>query len=66
MSNRPEVDPRDAAYQAERALLGLRLLVGMAPTDDDIPVSALSPLLDIIHDRLEPAIDALQNYLPRT
>lgn len=65
MSNYPEVDPRDSAYQAERALLGLRQLINLAPPDEDIPVSAISPILDIIHGRLEPAIDALQNYAPR-
>lgn len=61
-----ESDPRDAIAQGERALLGLRVMVGMVPPGEDIPVNVLGPLLDIIHDRIELAVEDIQNYVPRS
>jgi hypothetical protein len=57
-------DPRDAAAVAERALLGLRRLVNELPPGTDIGSDGLGPLLDLIHDRMEPAVNSLQSYVP--
>lgn len=65
MCNRCSSDPRDAVGEAERALLGLRTLVNQLPPGGDINPVGLGELLGLIHDRLEPASDTLQNYVPR-
>lgn len=56
-------DPRDAADEAANALCGLAILVGDA--DGSLPARYLASLLLLIHDRLEPATRALQDYVPR-
>jgi hypothetical protein len=65
MCNRCSSDPRDAVGEAERALLGLRILVNELPPGADVHANGLGALLGLIHDRLEPAADALQGYTPR-
>ncbi|MBP9184279.1 MAG: hypothetical protein KBF78_14180 [Fuscovulum sp.] len=65
MCNAGRPDPRDAVGVAERALWGLRILIHELPPDADIPASGIGPILDLIHDRLDPAVDALQSYVPR-
>jgi hypothetical protein len=58
-------DPRDAVGEVERALLCLRTPVNQLPIGGDIEPSGLGELLGLIHDRLTPASDALQDYVPR-
>lgn len=65
MCNRCSSDPRDAVGEAERALLGLRTLVNQLPLGGDISATGLGELLGLIHDRLEPAAEKLQDYIPR-
>jgi hypothetical protein len=59
-------DPRDAAAVAERALLGLRLLINECRPSTDIGTDGLGALLGLIHDRLEPAATSLQDFVPRS
>ncbi len=65
MCNRCSTDPRDAVGEAERALLGLRILVSELPPGTGADTSTLGALLGLIHDRLEPAAEKLQDYIPR-
>lgn len=65
MCNRCSADPRDALAEAERALAGLRILVNECAPSGDIDASSLGALLGLIHDRLEPATEKLQGYVPR-
>lgn len=65
MCNHCSSDPRDAAAEAGRALLGLRILVNELPRGSSADPNTLAALLDLIHDRLEPAVEKLQNYIPR-
>ena len=58
-------DPRDAAGQGERALLGLRILLSELPPGSDFQSSDLAPLVSLIHDKLGPAIKKLEDYVPR-
>jgi hypothetical protein len=58
-------DPRDQASTASLALGGLRTLIHLVPYDEDIPANAIGPLVDLIHDRLEPAVVDLQAYVSR-
>lgn len=57
-------DPRDAAIYATRALRGLQIMLADRPAvcagDAELPL-----LLEIINDRLEPAVQQLQDYVPR-
>lgn len=55
-------DPIVAVETAERALRGLSILVAELPPDADIPARSIGPLIDLIRDRLDPAVDALQGY----
>lgn len=65
MCNRCSSDPRDAVGEAEDALLGLRLLVNECAPSGDIDAKGLGALLGLIHDRLAPAVEKLQGYVPR-
>ena len=58
----PTPDPRDAAGAAERALFGLRRLLNELPPSHDLSAECIAPLVELIHDRLEPAVDALQKW----
>lgn len=58
-------DPRDAVEEASSALWGLRSLLSQQPNGETIGAHGVAALLGIIHDRLEPAVDALQGYVPR-
>lgn len=60
--NTPEADPRDAASEAELALFGLRVLLNELPPDSMVPVKGLSPLIGLIHERLDPAVARLQGW----
>ena len=65
MCNRCSDDPRDGVAQAEAALAGLRLLINELPADADLQARNLGPIIDLIHDRLDPAVTALQDFAPR-
>ena len=66
MCNYRTHDPRDAAGEAEQALLGLRIMLNELPPGADVPANRIASLVGIIHDRLGPAVDQLQDYIPRT
>lgn len=60
MCNQDSDDPRDAAMEASAALGGLsRLLAGLR-CDADLPPQGLASLVGLVHEKLEPAVDALQ------
>lgn len=56
-------DPRDAVSEAADALCCLMLLASQA--QDDLPCTRIASALRLILDRLEPAADALHDYVPR-
>lgn len=57
-------DPRDDVSDAARALRGLYLLLSDR-SGDASAVSDLPTLVGLIDDKLFPASEALQNYVPR-
>lgn len=58
-------DPRDAVHEATAALAGIwRALAECAP-GAQIPAREFGAALAIVVERLEPAVDALQDYVPR-
>lgn len=59
-------DPRDAIGQAEQALLGLRVLLSQQPLDESISPHDVAALIGLIHDRMRPAVEAIQSNVPRT
>ena len=59
-------DPRDALGEAEAALMGLCIMLNQQPRDESIGAHDVAAVLRVIHDRLRPAVDAIQNYVPRT
>lgn len=65
MCNRCNEDPRDDIAFAEEALGGLARLLCELPNNADVPARSLTPLLRIIHDRLDGATTAIQNYVSR-
>lgn len=65
MCNHCSPDPRDAVGQAGDALLGLSILINELPADSSVDVRGLGAILGLIHDRLNPAADKLQDYVPR-
>lgn len=65
MCNRCSRDPRDAIAEAEDALRGLRILVNEAGPSADLEGKGMGALLGLIHDRLQPAVEKLQDYVPR-
>lgn len=65
MCNHCSADPRDAVGEVEVALCGLRVLVNQLPLGCEVPSTGLGALLGLLHDRLRPASDALQDYIPR-
>ena len=64
MCNHCTSDPRDALGDASRALRGLYQLLAdrqvVLAGDAELP-----KLVELIVDRLEPAVIALQDYVPR-
>lgn len=65
MCNHCSSDPRDAVGEVEMALCGLRHLVNQLPLGADVGATGLGSLLGLLHDRLRPASDTLQDYVPR-
>jgi hypothetical protein len=65
MCNHCSSDPRDALGEVEEALCGLRVLVNKLPIGEEVGASGLGAILGLLHDRLRPASDALQDYIPR-
>lgn len=53
-------DPRAAVRDAECALWGLWKL--MQDASDDVPILAVSAIVQLIHERLEPAALSLQKF----
>lgn len=66
MCNHCSLDPRDAAAEADDALRGLRILVNECAPSGDLDAKGIGALLGLIHDRLRPAVEKLQDYGPRT
>ncbi len=64
MCNRCSRDPRDAVAEAEDALRGLRILVNKCGPSADLEGTGIGALLGLIHDRLGPAVEKLQDYVP--
>lgn len=65
MCNHCSTDPRDKIYAAERALLGLRLLLAQLPASADVQAEPLSALVGLVHDQLEVAALQIEGYAPR-
>lgn len=66
MCNHCTQDPRDRILQAERALWGLRTVLAELPPGSGIPAEGLGTLVAIIHDRLDSAAEAIQDFVPRS
>lgn len=63
-----EIDPRDDVIQASRAFSGVVDLVDDANRGGGFEATGpdgLHALLDLIRDKLGPAAEALQAYVPR-
>ena len=64
MCNQCTADPRDALVDGSTALRGLHQLLSDRPHvvagDAELP-----KLVELIIDRLEPAVAAMQDYVPR-
>lgn len=58
-------DPRDSIAHAEAALCGLRVLLSQQPNHESIGTHDMAALLAVIHDRMAPAAEAIQKYVPR-
>lgn len=58
-------DPRDAIAEAEQALMGLRVLLSQQPLCESVCPHDVAALLGLIHDRMRPAVEAVQDYVPR-
>lgn len=58
-------DPRDSIAYAEAALCGLRTLLNQQPRSESIGAHDIAALLGVIHDRMAPAAEAIQKYVPR-
>ena len=65
MCNHCSSDPRDAVGEAESALRCLRIILNELPPAADVPATGLASLVSLIHDRLGPASDKLQDYVQR-
>lgn len=65
MCNRCNQDPRDSIGEAEQALAGLSILLSELGPNGHIRAVDIAPLVGLIHERLEGATDAIQNYVPR-
>lgn len=58
-------DPRDALASADDALRGLLALLHQQAPGESVEPRDLAALLGIIHDRMRPAVEAVQAYDPR-
>jgi hypothetical protein len=63
MCDFPREDPRDAASEACAALLGVVFFV--SERTEPIDPKSLGSMLRLIFDRLDPACEAMQNFVPR-
>jgi len=63
MPDFPREDPRDVATEATLALRGIVDLLSMC--DEPVDRSGMEHVLRIIHNRLEPATQALHDFVPR-
>lgn len=62
---RPE-DPRDAIAYAESALYGVRVLLSQQPMGESVSPHDVAAVLGVIHDRMRPAVEAIQSYAPKS
>ena len=58
-------DPRDALAQADNAITGLQILLNQQPLGESIGAHYVAAVLGIIGDRMRPAVEAIQKYVPR-
>ena len=58
-------DPRDSIAHAEAALGGLRIMLSQQPLSESVSPHDVAALVGLIHDRLQPAVEAIQTYVPR-
>lgn len=58
-------DPRDSLAHAEAALCGLRIMLSQQPLGESVSPHDVAALVGLIHDRLQPAVEAVQTYVPR-
>lgn len=65
MCNRCDDDPRDVVGEAGAALRSLRRILAECPPGAEVPADSLSILVGLIHNRLDPAVDRLQDFVPR-
>ncbi|MFN3973431.1 MAG: hypothetical protein ACK4L4_19105 [Gemmobacter sp.] len=65
MCNSCSQDPRDALAEAETALCGLRVLLNQQPLSESVAAHDVAALVALVHDRMRPAVDAIQSYVPR-
>lgn len=65
MCNKCNEDPRENIDDAEKALAGLSILLSELGSNGHIRAVDIAPLVGLIHERLEGATDAIQNYVPR-
>ena len=65
MCNHCTSDPRDEVGTAASALVGLLHLLAEGRSNGTVPVDGLAALCGLIEDRLSPAAQQLQDYVPR-
>ena len=58
-------DPRDSIAYAGSALSGLRVILAQIPASSPVYPDGICALISLIHDRIDPAVDAIQGYVPR-
>lgn len=58
-------DPRDAVAYADSALTGVCVMLNQHPVGETISAHTAAAVLGVISDRLAPAVEALQKYVPR-
>ncbi|WP_297772727.1 hypothetical protein [uncultured Roseovarius sp.] len=59
----PDPDPRDELHEATMALWGVVNLLSLC--DEPVERRGMEYILRTIHDRLEPASEALQDFRPQ-
>ena len=63
MSEPHHEDPRDMVFEATIALWGVVNLLSMC--DEPVDRRGIEYMLRLIHDKMEPAATALNDYVPR-
>lgn len=58
-------DPRDILHRFERALCGLVIVLDQQRADESLPAGDIAALLDILHGFMAPAVEGIQDYVPR-